>query len=195
MDKNPKITNNGEIDVFTYILVTVPYYNRYVYAEDQQGQAITVSGGTDNILTSTPLPMFRFITANTTGSENNYNALNGDLTNLTQQVNDGWSLVNGYPVVRPGKDGAGNEQYFGVIEYAYAYTGESESELQPLPVGKDTPTLFDKVKLVNVRENDAYPLENIFANAPLGVEVTSKCIQTGVGSTDKDTVWELLKDE
>ena len=55
--------------------------------------------------------------------------------------------------------------------------------------------LFDKVKLVNIRENDVYSLENVFSNRPLGVEVQSKSIQTGVGSTDINTVWELLKDD
>ena len=99
--------------------------------------------------------------------------------------------MKGYPKAEPWSRGANS----GVITYVYAYTGTSDTVLKALPVGAETPTLFDKVKLVNIRENNVNPLENIFANTPLGVEVTSKCIQTGVGSTDKDTVWELLKDE
>ena len=190
VDKDPKITNDGEIDVYTYLVVTVPYYQQYVFAEDQAGQAITVSEGTANVMTSTPLPMFRFITSGMSDTDN-YNSLNSDLQKLEQQVNSGWSLVKGYPKAEPWSSGANS----GVITYVYAYTGTSATVLKPLPVGAETPTLFDKVKLVNIRENNVNPLENIFANTPLGVEVTSKCIQTGVGSTDKDTVWELLKDE
>ena len=193
--KNPRITNDGEIDVFTYLVVTVPYYKQYVYVEDQNGKTKTVGEGTTNIMTTTPVPMFRFITNSTAGSGDNYNDLNGQLTNLTQQVNEGWKLVSGYPLVKPYKDGEGNDTNFGVIEYVYAYTDTNPSELKPLPVGGNTPTLFDKVKLVNIRENDVYSLENVFSNRPLGVEVQSKSIQTGVGSTDINTVWELLKDD
>ncbi|GEM_PF-4818932 len=39
--KNPMITNDGEIDVFTYLVVTVPYYKQYVYVENQMGVGST----------------------------------------------------------------------------------------------------------------------------------------------------------
>ena len=194
VEKNPQITNNGSMDVYTYLLVTVPYYTKYVDLEDKDGKLV-LDAGDNNVLSTSAIPLFKFITSDMS-DDNNYAALNDEATNLTQQVNSPWTPVTGYPKVQAFTDSKGKELNAGVIVYAYAYTESAgSSALKALPVDQITPSLFDKVKLINIRENDLYSLGSVFAENPLGVQVTSKCIQTGVGSTDKDVVWKLLEDE
>ena len=184
IDKDPCVTNDGEVDAYVYIEVSVPYYMENVNVENSTGVLVKDDG--TNLLSKSALPVFKFI-ADGVDNDNNYNALNSTLDSREQDVNDAnWEIV-GTPEV----SGTGSS---GVIKYVYAYT-DGAGNLKELKPGDTTITLFDKVKLINLRENKTYSLDYTFENYPLGIQVTHKSIQTGLGVNTIDGVWALIKDE
>lgn len=193
VEKDPTVANNGDVSAYVFLEVTVPYYKGNVYVEDKDGKAIG-GAGSGNIAAANVVPMFRFITGATTGESDNYNDLNAEaiLTSLSQPVNEGWVLLEGYPKLEPYTTTIGGTADAGNVKYIYAYTGGDAENMKPLKVGEATPPLFNKVKLINIRDNDVYSLEKTFADIPLAVQVTNRSIQASLSTENKEEVWELL---
>jgi len=83
-----------------------------------------------------------------------------------------------------------------VYIYRYAYV-EKDGEMKPMIHGTETPVLFDKIKLINFRENDSeFTFER---NRDYSIKVQAYGIQAyflaenNTTKTDPAEVWAVLK--
>ena len=198
LPKNPQVTNTGDVDVYTFLEVKVPYfYMENLYIEKAYGdiadlgKSLTVSDGAieydpdsnKNITYTKKVPLFRFIVDGVT----NESKLNEPkiLSSLEQDVKNSWKMVG-----EPTDDGNGT------FTYVYAYTDENGALKRLPPKGENTTNaLFDAVKLVNIRENETSPmLDEVFANRPLAIDISSHSIQAdhlALENTQLAEVWAL----
>ena len=182
-NKSPKVINKGTTPVYAFVEVTIPYD--------------TVKVG--NATTATVNELFELL--HTSGQT------------TAVGINSGWKSVNftgstetstgsGIYVKRTPESSTVTTR--GTDTYVYAYVGDGTT-LKALAgkandqatQGEETNTLFDKVRFIDVSEND--PETSTIQNHSFDVVVSGYGIQTtelgleGSDATDPAKVWPLVK--
>ena len=203
LDKDPKIINR-EVDADVFLEVTVPYVTLKIDDNDlKKGELL--KGGGNNWTTDTDgskyvdVPLYKFM-VNTGTAENPVYEYNTNYSSPEQRVNSScWHFMpeveNGTTCTYTEKDTT-NKTYI----YRYAYV-DNTGNMQPMIQGTSTPTLFDKIKLVNFRENDEgeNPEFTFERNRNYSIKVEAYGIQSyflaenNTTKTDPDEVWAILQ--
>lgn len=182
-NKSPKVINKGTTPVYAFVEVTIPYD--------------TVKVG--NAATATENELFELL------------HISGQTTAVG--INSGWKSVNftgstetstgsGVYVKRTPESSTVTTR--GTDTYVYAYVGNG-TDLKALAgkandqatQGEETNTLFDKVRFIDVSEND--PDNSTIQGQSFDVVVSGYGIQTtelgleGSDATDPAKVWPLVK--
>lgn len=151
LPKDPKVYNN-EVDADVFLEVTVPYVTLKIDDNNtEKGKLLT---GGNNWSTGpdgskyVDVPLYKFM-VNTRTEDSPAYEHNTDYSSPAQSVNSGWYLMtDGVNNTYTKKDDT-NKTYI----YRYAYV-DNTGNMQPMIQGTSTPTLFDKIKLINFREDD-----------------------------------------
>ncbi len=188
LDKNPRIINNEETDVYVFLKVSVPYGKMEVEYNTAQNGGTLIGSGNE-------VPYYKFVVTNENPATHELTDSEDTTLTSAQTVHSRWKLLTNYPIKNTTKR---------CYEYLYAYVREDDAtKLMPLAHGFTTQTaLFDKVHLMNFRERAANPAQNDPGmpdpNRNVSILVEAYGIQANFlaannqTSDDPDTVWGIL---
>lgn len=206
LDKDPKIINK-EVDADVFLEVTVPYVTLKIDNNNTEKGKLLEAGNGD--WTTGPhgskyvdVPLYKFMV--NTGTEdrpsyeyNTYYSSPAQNVHASDANTSGWQLMttdSGYTYTE-------KDENKKVYIYRYAYV-EKDGEMKPMIHGTETPVLFDKIKLINFREDDEGTGENTFnfdRNRDYSIKVQAYGIQSyflaenNTTKTDPYDVWNVLK--
>jgi len=211
LDKDPKIINK-EVDADVFLEVTVPYVTLKIDDNDTNKGQLLIGGGKNWTTEGVPagskyedVPLYKFM-INTGTAESPVYEYNTDYSSPAQKVNSDWYLMRGSNT-NVGDDYNYTEKdetnHTYIYRYAYVSTEQDGTmknplEMHPLIQGGETQTtLFDKIKLVNFRENDSeFKFDR---NRDYSIKVESYGIQAyflaenNTTKTNPYDVWNILK--
>ena len=207
LPKDPKITNK-EVDADVFLEVTVPYVTVKLDDNDTyKGKLLTSSvqswTGSDGAK-YVDVPLYKFMVKGG-NAENPTYSYDAVYSSPAQRVNPGWYLM--------GSDSSSTNYTFTekntsnkTYTYRYAYVRDAGSDgivMEPLLQGASTRnTLFDKIKLINFREDDEGTGDGKFKferNRDYSIKVQAYGIQAyflaenNTTKTDPYEVWQVLQ--
>lgn len=207
LPKDPKITNK-EVDADVFLEVTVPYVTVKLDDNDTyKGKLLTSSvqswTGSDGAK-YVDVPLYKFMVKGG-NAENPTYSYDAVYSSPAQRVNPGWYLM--------GSDSSSTNYTFTekntsnkTYTYRYAYVRNADSDgivMEPLLQGASTRnTLFDKIKLINFREDDEGTGDDKFKferNRDYSIKVQAYGIQAyflaenNTTKTDPYEVWQVLQ--
>jgi len=201
LDKDPYVTNNENIPTYVFLKVTVPAV-KYKYDQssgDDKGRMVYNGASTDKGF----VPIYKFITVDDNGTPDNTSddiIKMNDEFNPTQVINSTWQLVKftSSETANPRFiDTAGNEAY----EYVYYYYGSSAATTITAldPHTQTTKPLFDKVHLLNFRNDEAttnpYSINRDYSITVEAYGIQANYLSDGNGTlttNDPEKIWKIL---
>lgn len=207
LPKDPKITNK-EVDADVFLEVTVPYVTVKLDDNGTDKGKLLTSGGeswTDSDGAKyVDVPLYKFMVKGG-NAENPTYSYDAVYSSPAQRVNPGWYLM--------GSDSSSTNYTFTekntsnkTYTYRYAYVRNADSDgivMEPLLQGASTRnTLFDKIKLINFREDDEGTGDDKFKferNRDYSIKVQAYGIQAyflaenNTTKTDPYEVWQVLQ--
>ena len=192
LDKDPYVTNNENIPTYVFLKVTVPAVK---YKYDQSSGATQGSMAYDG--TSDYVPIYKFINSDGTNNEET------DISKTNQKVNDGWKLVS---FTSPSTEQNprlinGDDSTKAAYEYVYYYYGSSAATTITAldPHTQTTKPLFDKVHLLNFRNDEAttnpYSINRDYSITVEAYGIQANYLSDGNGTlttNDPEKIWEIL---
>jgi len=201
LPKDPKVYNN-EVDADVFLEVTVPYVTLKIDDNNtEKGKLLTYSGNNEwspDGSKYVDVPLYKFM-VNTGTEDNPVYDHNTDYSSPAQMVHASDANTSGWQLM-PNADSSlkytEKDENKKVYIYRYAYV-EKDGEMKPMIHGTETPVLFDKIKLINFRENDSeFTFER---NRDYSIKVQAYGIQAyflaenNTTKTDPAEVWAVLK--
>lgn len=159
LPKDPKVYNN-EVDADVFLEVTVPYVTVKIDDNNntEKGKLLTYSGNNEwspNGSKYVDVPLYKFMVNKGTEDNPVYDH-NTDYSSPAQMVHASDANTSGWQLMTTNSSDTytGKNENKKVYIYRYAYV-EKDGEMKPMIHGTETPVLFDKIKLINFRENDS----------------------------------------
>ncbi len=169
LDKNPKITNNDEMDVYVFLKVTVPYDELKIEnSTDQKGKAVFTG----------EVPLYKFVVTDEYGTDSFQDSFDN-----VQKVGKGWLLLSGYPTI---------DNVQKTYTYVYAHT-QDNGRLLPLMKQHTTQyALFDKIRLMNFNEQQFDPQRDYSVRVEAYGIQTNFLKENNTTTTDPEEVWGII---
>jgi len=200
LPKDPKVYNN-EVDADVFLEVTVPYVTLKIDNNNDQNKGQLLTGGTNGWSPDgskyVDVPLYKFM-VNTGTEDNPIYDHNTDYSSPAQMVHASDANTSGWQLMTTNSSDTytGKNENKKVYIYRYAYV-EKDGEMKPMIHGTETPVLFDKIKLINFRENDSeFTFER---NRDYSIKVQAYGIQAyflaenNMTKTVPADVWAVLK--
>jgi len=200
LPKDPKVYNN-EVDADVFLEVTVPYVTLKIDNNNDQNKGQLLTGGTNGWSPDgskyVDVPLYKFM-VNTGTEDNPIYDHNTDYSSPAQMVHASDANTSGWQLMTTNSSDTytGKNENKKVYIYRYAYV-EKDGEMKPMIHGTETPVLFDKIKLINFRENDSeFTFER---NRDYSIKVQAYGIQAyflaenNTTKTDPAEVWAVLQ--
>jgi len=200
LPKDPKVYNN-EVDADVFLEVTVPYVTLKIDNNNDQNKGQLLTGGTNGWSPDgskyVDVPLYKFM-VNTGTEDNPIYDHNTDYSSPAQMVHASDANTSGWQLMTTNSSDTytGKNENKKVYIYRYAYV-EKDGEMKPMIHGTETPVLFDKIKLINFRENDSeFTFER---NRDYSIKVQAYGIQAyflaenNMTKTVPAEVWAVLK--
>ena len=172
INKDPKVKNVDELDVYVFLKVTVPAVKMQL-EKDTDTDNGKVNYNTDTDQTNwIDIPMYKFVANNVTPTTN------ATVPSFDQSINPQWTLINSQSVDN------------GKYTYIYAYKGNNATDtLKELKPNTETETLFDSINVNNFNENYTFSSRNY------GINIEAYGIQADYLDVNNipDDVWAKIQ--